>query len=142
MKKHEQLIKEYKENPIKAFNQIEFCNFETEGGPIELNTAYQAIKQLVLEDEMSIYAEKFIEKYGRKKQMLKAIEESAELIQAIGKVIENESAHTIFDLCGEVVDMEMMITQIKKIITEVYNQDEMLEKMYVEKNKQWEKHFE
>ena len=53
--------------------------------------------------------------YGEKHQMLKAIEEMAELTQAIIKYIENPCEWDAF--CGELADVNIMIEQLNYLVT-------------------------
>jgi len=45
------MINEYKENPKKAIEQLEFCGYECEGGVMANNVAFIALKELVMEEE-------------------------------------------------------------------------------------------
>jgi hypothetical protein len=43
------MIDEYKNNPIKAIEQLEFCEYECKGGPLINNVAFIALKELIME---------------------------------------------------------------------------------------------
>jgi len=45
------MINEYKNNPKKAIEQLEFCGYETEGGILINNVAFIALKELIMEDD-------------------------------------------------------------------------------------------
>jgi len=44
-------IEEFKSNPKKAFEQLEFCGYECEGGVLVNNVAFLALKELFLGEE-------------------------------------------------------------------------------------------
>jgi len=44
-------IDEYKSNPKKAFEQLEFCEYECQGGVLINNVAFIALKELILKEE-------------------------------------------------------------------------------------------
>jgi len=45
------MINEYKDNPKKAIEQLEFCGYECEGGVMVNNVAFIALKELLMEEE-------------------------------------------------------------------------------------------
>ena len=45
------MINEFKNNPAKAFEQLEFCEYECQGGVLVNNVAFIALKELILEEE-------------------------------------------------------------------------------------------
>lgn len=54
--------------------------------------------------------------FGEERQLSKAVEESAELIQAILKYKEDNENHKLIDhLCEEIADVEVMLEQLKLI---------------------------
>lgn len=75
-------------------------------------------------DEQKVICHNIADYYGEKHQMLKAIEEMAELTQAIIKYIENPCEWDA--LCGELADVNIMIEQLNYLVTKwveprVYN---------------------
>ena len=44
-------INEYKNNPKSAIKQLEFCEYECEGGVLVNNVAFLALKELFLGEE-------------------------------------------------------------------------------------------
>jgi len=44
-------IDEFKNNPAKAIEQLEFCGYECQGGIMINNVAFIALKELILEEE-------------------------------------------------------------------------------------------
>jgi len=48
-----EIINKYKKNPKECIKQIESCNFECEGGILELNVAWIALKELVTDKEIT-----------------------------------------------------------------------------------------
>lgn len=56
-----------------------------------------------------------IEKFGTESQINQAVEEMAELIQAINKHRRNPSPTTLRILAGEIADVDIMINQLKLI---------------------------
>ena len=54
------MIDEYKSNPTKAIEQLEFCGYECQGGVMVNNVAFIALKELVLEHNKSQYIMKEI----------------------------------------------------------------------------------
>jgi hypothetical protein len=49
--KAREIIDEYKKNPKKCIEQIEFCNYENEVGILRLNVAWIALKEILQEVE-------------------------------------------------------------------------------------------
>lgn len=45
------IINEYKSDPKKAIEQLEFCGYECEGGVMVNNVAFIALKELMEEGE-------------------------------------------------------------------------------------------
>jgi len=45
------MINEFKNNPAKAIEQLEFCGYECQGGVMVNNVAFIALKELILEEE-------------------------------------------------------------------------------------------
>jgi len=45
------MINEFKNNPEKAIKQLEFCEYECEGGPLINNVAFIALQELIMEGE-------------------------------------------------------------------------------------------
>ena len=45
------MINEYKSNPKKAIEQLEFCEYECQGGVLINNVAFIALKELVTEGD-------------------------------------------------------------------------------------------
>jgi hypothetical protein len=43
------MINEYKNNPVKAIKQLEFCGYECQGGTLVNNVAFIALKELITE---------------------------------------------------------------------------------------------
>ena len=62
---------------------------------------------------MSLY-KKLIQKYGKENQMRIAQEELAELIQAISKNLRGEKP---YNLAEEIVDVEIVLEQLKLMIS-------------------------
>jgi len=44
-------INEFKNNPAKAIEQLEFCEYECEGGIMVNNVAFIALKELIMEGD-------------------------------------------------------------------------------------------
>lgn len=61
--------------------------------------------------------EKVIEKYGVEHQSRQAMEEAAELIQAINKALRYPTPAARGRLIEEIVDVEIMLQQLKEIYT-------------------------
>ena len=59
--------------------------------------------------------EKAIEKWGKEPQIRMMIEECGELITALAKRDRNHNGSTIDDIIGEMVDVEIMLGQLKLI---------------------------
>lgn len=57
-----------------------------------------------------------IAKWGADSQLDMVVEEAAELIQAINKLKRKVSTNTIEDLCSKIVDVEIMLAQLKIIL--------------------------
>lgn len=64
-------------------------------------------------DEQKAKCHKIAEHYGEEHQMLKAVEEMAELTQAIVKGISGEYPLYSMRLCEEYADMVIMMEQLK-----------------------------
>ena len=45
------MINEFKNNPTKAIEQLKFCEYECQGGPLINNVAFIALKELIMEDD-------------------------------------------------------------------------------------------
>jgi len=45
------MINEFKNNPAKAIEQLEFCEYECEGGPLINNVAFIALQELIMEGD-------------------------------------------------------------------------------------------
>jgi NTP pyrophosphatase (non-canonical NTP hydrolase) len=56
-----------------------------------------------------------LEKWGHKAQIEMAMEESIELSLAVRKYLRNATDERMFDLAGEIADVEIMIEQLKEI---------------------------
>jgi len=56
-----------------------------------------------------------IELWGIEAQINISIEECSELIQALCKMLRGYSHERFYNLCEEIVDIEVMISQVKKI---------------------------
>ena len=69
--------------------------------------------------------EKVIEKYGVEHQSRQAMEECAELIQAINKILRYPTPAARAHLIEEIADVEIMIEQLKEIYDITY--DDFLE---------------
>ena len=67
-----------------------------------------------IEDRYALY-KKAIMKWGKEPQINMAIEECAELITALSKRNRCSNGSTIDDIIGEMVDVEIMIEQLKLI---------------------------
>ena len=61
---------------------------------------------------------KAIQKWGKESQINMAIEECAELIVALSKRFRNRNGSTVDDVIGEMVDVEIMLEQLKLIFDE------------------------
>jgi len=48
--KAREIIDEYKKNPKKCIDQLESCNFECVGGSLELNVAWIALKEIIMQE--------------------------------------------------------------------------------------------
>jgi NTP pyrophosphatase (non-canonical NTP hydrolase) len=76
--------------------------------PTEKTTLYKAV----------------IKKYGAHPQLDMAMEESAELIQAINKFKRKPTKETIHNLCSEIADVEIMLEQLRLMLNKdllIYN---------------------
>lgn len=45
------MIDEYKNDPKKAIEQLEFCDYACQGGILVNNVAFIALKELIMEEE-------------------------------------------------------------------------------------------
>lgn len=70
-----------------------------------------------------------IRKWGTAQQMNMVMEECAELIQAVNKLMRNPCEKTIQNICSEVADVELMLKQLRKIL----NKDGVIDNIKEEK---------
>lgn len=81
---------------------------------------FKVIQDYKYLDEEDIY-DKAIEKFGTSNQLIVAIEELSELQKAITKILRyknDESGKLIGDIQEEIIDVEIMIAQLKKIYSD------------------------
>lgn len=79
-------------------------------------------------NEYEIYRQA-VEHFGKLNQIIKAMEECGELIQALARWAEGEPV--IGNICEEIADVEIMLEQVKVILGEQY--EEYLELKKAEK---------
>ena len=65
-------------------------------------------------NEIELY-KKAIRKWGKEPQITMMIEECGELITALAKKDRNSNGSTIDDIIGEMVDVELLLEQLKLI---------------------------
>lgn len=70
---------------------------------------------------MTLYTEA-INKYGKKMQVLKAIEEFSELIRALSRNLNERDFLPDYNLIEEIADAEIMLEQLR----EIYNANEAI----------------
>lgn len=59
--------------------------------------------------------EKAIEHYGARRQIIKAMEEMAELMQLLAKHLDTPNKSALEHITEEIADVEIMINQLKTI---------------------------
>ena len=95
-----------------AFKQVQIAD---EVGVLTTDNVYLPIQAVeVVDDTINLYLD-LIAKNGKETQCRQAMEECAELIQAINKCLRYPTGASVSNLSEEIADTEIMIEQLKLI---------------------------
>ena len=95
-----------------AFKQVQIAD---EVGVMTTDNVYLPIQAVeVVDDTINLYLD-LIAKNGKETQCRQAMEECAELIQAINKCLRYPTGASVSNLAEEIADTEIMIAQLKLI---------------------------
>ena len=93
-----------------AFKQVQIAD---EVGVLTTDNVYLPIQAVeVVDDTINLYLN-LIAKNGKETQCRQAMEECAELIQAINKCLRYPTGESVANLTEEIADVEIMIEQLK-----------------------------